>query len=370
MFDNPHNDDMLYNFLCYIQKYHMKILIYHTTITFSLKYNVDFVTTMLFPIEDIWSTYASKRMWYSNRDQWVTYNEGLLIQNHGTGLKLFPIQEALAHNYNVIFFDLDIGFLYDPIPYLWQGLSRTPDVITSLEAIRCKAEPNNPAAEMLVNGRVSYMPNSGTIMIRSTDAGKSLLRGWLNNTVEGNWFNEQYCFRWPEGYRMIPTESCNALPNGLISGSGISYYPTVSKETSGEKSIKYCFMNKYLFQTGMILFGCGYDSYYGNLTSAGIESALIDPKDKAKKTIYFPVGAHVNARTRRSMKTKKSKILKELGLWIYSTGNEKMMDGTMENDSRISELKCNDVNILATRWSRKNYDPLYHNVGYFPPELT
>lgn len=377
-----------------MKKYGMKVLLYHATKTITFQYDfADYVTTLLFPIEDIWSTYATKQIKYSNRDQWVQYEPELLIQNHGTGLKLFLLKEVLQHNHNAIFFDLDMGFLYDPIPFLWQGFIKTPDVITSLEVIRCKAEPNNPtaadAATTTVNGRAPYMPNSGTLMIRSTIAGQAFLTEWMNATIEGNWYNEQYSFTWPKGYELQPSESCNQLPNGIISGTQTSYTSYLAASTSttkeSKKSIQFCFLNKYLFQTGMILFGCRYQSYYSNLSLAGIRGQAVDPTDSTPSptSAYFPVNAHVNGRTPKSFKAKKTTILKDLNLWLYDpspssslSSNVKLPSAEPLSASSLPpskpalQLQCKPLEVSKTRWVTKRYNPVWHSIGYFPEDQT
>lgn len=359
-----------------MQKYELKVLLYHTTEHVTFSYNISHVTTLRFPIHEIWSTYSNKKMKYSNRDQWVQYQKELVIQNHGTGLKFFPLLEVIHHNHNVIFFDLDMGFLFDPIPHLWQGYADTPDVITSLEAIRCKPESNNPpGADTLLlseaNGRARYMPNSGTMMIRSTVAGKAFLTNWLNVTVEGNWFNEQYAFEWPNGFLLSPSESCNKLPNGLISGSRELYVPTSDKKLS-HNSIRYCFLNKYLFQTGMILFGCRHQSYYGNLSDAGIAQRLIDPINHIEKEYYFPMAVHVNARTPKSFKTKKNSLLRAMNLWILqdSLPSGKRVAEVAGVLMEKSKLKCLSVDVSTSRWVTKKFSPVWHTPGYFPEDLT
>jgi hypothetical protein len=375
-----------------MQKYGMKVLLYHATEEINFQYSLDnLVTTLLFPIEDIWSTYAAKTLKFSNRDQWVQYQEELLIQNHGTGLKLFPLWEVLQFDHNVIFFDLDIGFLFDPLPYLWQGSALTPDVITSLEVIRCKAEPNNPTADISINGRASYMPNSGTLMVRSTTAGKAFLCQWMNATVEGNWFNEQYAFTWPKGFRMAPSEGCNQLPSGLISGSKEKYVapPLFSNDEDRDRdrdrsSIKYCFLNKYLFQTGMMVFGCRYQSYYGNISDAGIMQSVVDPKDNITKPFYFPVNVHVNARTPKSFKMKKNQMLKDLSLWLYDAPPPPPISSSSSSSSTIAissaepmkmnsvdlKLKCINLDVSKTRWVTKRFVPMWHTAGFFPEDQT
>mmetsp|Transcript_17051 Transcript_17051/g.32101 ORF Transcript_17051/g.32101 Transcript_17051/m.32101 type:complete len:359 (-) Transcript_17051:137-1213(-) len=358
-----------------MKRFGIKVLLYHATKELNLHYDLDFVTTLTFPAEMIWKTYSDKKTMYSNRDQWVQYKDELVIQNHGTGLKLFPLLEVLEHNHHVIFFDLDMGFLFDPIPYLWQGSAETPDVICSLEAIKCASQPNNPVADIQINGRAEYMPNSGTLMVRSSEAGKSFLREWMNATVEGNWYNEQYTFRWPKGYRMAPSESCNKLPNGLISGSLNPYSTTLRDNDS--KSIRYCFLNKFLFQTGMILFGCRYQSYYGNTSQAGIPHKVLDSKSNKMKEYYFPVNVHVNARTPKSFKTKKNTLLKDLRVWVYDpSGRSPPHTHTIATPTAdikplpSSSLQCKDLDLSASRWVTKRFNPPWHSTWYFPDDLT
>jgi hypothetical protein len=361
IFSDSAHKDVLYNFLCFMQKLNFKVLLYHASENLTLKYHFDHATTLTFPAAKIWSTYSHKKMMYKTRDQWVGYKDELVIQNHGTGLKLFLLSEVLEYDYNAIFFDLDIGFVSDPMPHLWQGLAETPDVITSLEPLTCAAQANNPEADIKVNGRASYMPNSGTLMIRSTPAGKSFLTAWINATVEGNWFNEQYAFVWPPGYGMQPSESCNKLPSGLISGTENFY----SSQPSGSilNPIKYCFLNKYLFQTGMILFGCRYQSYYGNISHAGLSAEMVlHQKGNGDDEVFFPVSVHVNARTPKSFKTKKDTLLKYLNLWI--------LDSNSLATTNKPTLQCKSLDLASSRWVTKRFNSMWHSTWYFPDNLT
>ena len=359
MFTDSPNKDILYNFLCFMQKFNFKVLLYHASKKFNLKHDFDHVTTLTFPIAKIWATYAHKKDMYSGQS--VQYGNDLVIQNHGTGLKLFPLSEVLDNDYNVIFFDLDIGFTSDPIPYLWQGLAETPDFITSLEVVTCVAEANNP-----VSG-VHYTPNSGTLMVRSTPAGKSLLDGWINKTVEGNWFNEQQAFIWPTGYGKQPSESCNKLPSGLISGTQNTF--SSQPVDSIHNPIKYCFLNKYLFQTGMILFGCRNRTYYGNIIHAGIPAdEVLGRKDNTTKDVFFPVNVHVNARTPKSSRTKKEVLLKDMNMWIYNSSNLGHLSA--ESATKKPVLQCNKLHLASSRWVTKLFKNVWHSSWFYGDKIT
>ena len=203
------------------------------------------------------------------------------FQSFGALVMLVPALEVMLHGYNVIYFDVDMGFVQDPIPFLTAGdadfvtsLGKVPiqivlrlhdKFIYTVEIRRCSDYPsNNP----LSIDWEKIEPNTGVMHLRATPQGISFYRAWLKRIVHFNALNDQkvrvgpclmtscnllriYCMyviciqMWDRKVlKATMTSNCNwnksAVPSTRMSPD----------------SATYCFLPETLFQNGMLAIQC------------------------------------------------------------------------------------------------------------------
>eukprot|EP01034_Spumella_vulgaris_P030063 gene30063-37219_t len=101
---------------------------------------------------------------------------------------LVPVLEVLQLGYNVIYFDVDIGLVQDPVPFLTIG---SADFVTSIEMRSCPEFISVSKPETLWE---TMEPNTGVMHVRSTSQGRTLFRKWLEHIVHENVMNDQRAF--------------------------------------------------------------------------------------------------------------------------------------------------------------------------------
>ena len=99
---------------------------------------------------------------------------------------LVPALEVMMLGYNVIYFDVDMGLVQDPVPYLTSG---DADFVTTLEMRYCPEKYPSSVPDTIDWETIE--PNTGVMHLRATTQGISFFRAWLERIVHYNAVNDQ-----------------------------------------------------------------------------------------------------------------------------------------------------------------------------------
>lgn len=255
---DPSNDRyklMLRNFLCYLQQYNLKIILVlldDNTTSFTeesadlLKLYPDNVTILPYPFHLFWSLLLKKKS-VINRDYNAGDYKGSVpsFKHFGALVTMIPIYEMLREGYNVIYFDIDISFPHDPLPYLLRG---DADFIASQELRNCDFPSFIPQhTEWAVSE-----PNTGVLFLRSSDRSIAFMRIWITEMIEQNKMNDQRILSFKFASHPVHTTSCNG-PSTASASSPRKLSTSAAKTIN---SFKYCFLNEFVFQNGKMEFFC------------------------------------------------------------------------------------------------------------------
>lgn len=218
---------------------------------------------------------------------------------------LVPMYEIIAFGYNMIYLDVDLGLVLDPIPHMVLG---DGDFVTSVETRDCADHPHHATVtEMNWDGVES---NTGVSLIRSTPQSKATFVKWMELMVDENYINDQRILdKWFRRYNDM-TYTSNCLPSGTkgaVSPDVASIRPTVNSTT-------YCFLSDVIFQNGLMSLTCcrqRMDQYIIAMHDHGIKMG----------DSYYPAIIHVNFAGGKTFE------LDSRGLWLYKPENGTKADG-------------------------------------------
>ena len=218
---------------------------------------------------------------------------------------LIPMYEIIALGYSMIYLDVDLGLVLDPIPHMLHGDS---DFVTSVETRECVDHPH-VATVRTTNWEVVEF-NTGVTLIRSTEQSRALMIKWIEAMVNENYVNDQRVIdKWFRRFNDM-TYSSNCLPPGTKGAIGEG---TVSKRKTKD-SATYCLLSDMVFQNGLMSLTCcrqRMDSYIINMAKFGLKQGKS----------FYPALIHVN------FSGGKTQELKERGLWLFQHTNGSS-DGT------------------------------------------
>ena len=212
---------------------------------------------------------------------------------------LIPMYEIIAFGFDMIYLDVDLGLVLDPIPHLLHGDS---DFVTSVETRECTDHPHVGTVRSTNWEVVEF--NTGVSLIRSTPQSKSLFVKWIEAMVNENHVNDQRVIdKWFRRFNDM-TYTSNCLPpgtKGAIESSATSQRKTPDSAT-------YCLLSDMIFQNGLMSLTCcrqRMDQYIMNMGKYAIKIG----------TSYYPALIHVN------FSGGKTQELKERGLWLFQPSN-------------------------------------------------
>ena len=212
---------------------------------------------------------------------------------------LIPMYEIIALGYNMIYLDVDLGLVMDPIPHMLHGDS---DFVTSVETRECIDHPHVATVRTTNWDVVEF--NTGVTLIRSTNQSRALMVKWIEAMVNENYVNDQRVIdKWFRRFNDM-TYTSNCLPPGTK--GAIEGDKTSQRKTPGSST--YCLLSDMVFQNGLMALTCcrqRMDSYIINMAKYGIK---IDNS-------YYPALIHVN------FSGGKTQELKERGLWLFQQPN-------------------------------------------------
>lgn len=283
------------NFLCFARHYDFDVVAYVLHHHFE---DVDAelsaisrmgVRALSYPDELFWRILAAKQSPIIPGLNRADYRESTFpsFQNHGALVMLVPLMEVLEHGFNAIFFDVDIGLVQDPVPFLTKG---DADFVAALEPRTCT--DIYPSALQMDYKWETAEPNTGVMHVRSTTSGRRFYRTFLAEIVDENANNDQRVFR---PYLMNGTYTPNCNWN-------LTAVPTVVPPYHSS----YCFLSEILFQNGLIAFTCPLQKYSHDdwVLAMHEQGTEIDGH-------FLPVAIHAN------YCDLKSQELGKRGLWLH-----------------------------------------------------
>ena len=204
-----------HNLLCYMREHDIDIVVYflHYNMNNSdseIKTLTDMGIKILpYPEELFWTLMYSKSNEIRTGPNRVDFQSDVpSFKSHGALVMLVPVLEVLLLGYNAIFFDIDIALMVDPVPFLTRGSS---DFVFSVEMRACPdfytptyLNASELHAKPPIKPRFNSMeetnwhslePNTGTMLVRSTEAAIGFYTEWLLRIVKVNEGNDQKVMR-------------------------------------------------------------------------------------------------------------------------------------------------------------------------------
>lgn len=338
--------------------------------------------------------------------------------SHGALVMLVPVLEALLHGYNVIFMDVDIALVVDPIPYLTRGHADfvstvemrscpdhyTPTYFNVSEHMHGKRGHTLPKLSNSVDNMNWYTiePNTGTMLVRSTEAAIGFYTRWLIDLIGVNEMNDQKALLRDHG-NSIAVRDCvygqptvfdhtthSAYQGHTNSGSGsgdssgkhnkfrrsphlgshfdgraahvdgimrtkwLSNYTTLVNDVvlgKYRRHAKFCFLSEILFQNGQTAIICGVkpsfkDSWILEMNKHGLQRIDANgeennyPHDEHADAPRFPVTLHANYCDRKTHE------LTVRGLWLVRGESA---------DYNFNSSTCRAFNPYETFYAKNNW---------------
>ena len=217
------------------------------------------IRVLTYPDELFWSVVMTKSSLVMAGKTFAEYRgDSPSFVGYGALAMLVPQLEALTMGYNVIYFDVDIGLVQDPVPYLMRG---DADFVVSIEQRACPEE--YPTSRQLKENWEQMEPNTGVMLVRATPQGVGMYRNWLKRIVKTNVMNDQIVFDRDnrpiqidikDDGRLVWAETnftSSFTPNCNWDYKNPAPTPRVTPDAA-----TYCFLSEMVFQNGMISFQC------------------------------------------------------------------------------------------------------------------
>jgi hypothetical protein len=162
------------NFLCFAQHFGIDLIVYilHHTLP-DVEEEVQSlqklgVRVLTYPDERFWKLVLQKKSKIMAGSQFANYDtEEPNFQGFGALVMLVPQLEALELGFNVIYFDVDIGLVQDPVPYLIRG---DADFTLSIESRVCTEDYPSSRYYLYINS-LTYAFGWSTFLSRTRFSG-------------------------------------------------------------------------------------------------------------------------------------------------------------------------------------------------------
>ena len=298
------------NFLCYAEHYKYDVVVYvmrnndHQTEK-EFKDHISEIASLgvkalPYPEELFWRLVYGRTHHLRVGKRHASYKGSLPdFRAFGSLPMLVPMYEIISFDYNMIYLDVDLGLVLDPIPHMVNG---DADFVTSVETRDCTDHPHHATVADLNWDAVES--NTGISLIRSTPQSKATFVKWMEVMVNENYINDQRILdKWFRRYNDM-TFTSNCLPSGTkgaISPDVASIRPTLNSTT-------YCFLSDVIFQNGLMSLTCcrqRMDQYIIAMHDHGIKIG----------ESYYPAIIHVNFAGGKTFE------LDSRGLWLYQPDN-------------------------------------------------
>ncbi len=315
--DTIHYKLYLKNFLCFIKSYNMKLLVYivHPNLD-DIQSDINELQLMgaiiiNYPTELFFTLIKEKTTSLKKGRNHADYSTNYpSFRSHGALVMLVPILEVLAFEYNVIFMDVDIGLVMDPIPYL---LHSNVDIVVSQESRKCQEFYSTSFPDFFHFHTLE--PNSGIMFLRSNKRNTATFYQWLHLIVEDNVMNDQKVFdrrklhlHYVHNCLQSNNEGRTATSHSGGGGKGVGGPASTIEGSHYNTFPTFCFLNEILFQNGLIGIQCPSKRAFRDDWLLEMYQYGIDMNDSYR----FPVAIHAN------YCNGKSKELAYRGLWLLS----------------------------------------------------
>lgn len=372
----------LFNLICYLRHFRLKAVLYiissddilfdHNRKELESFYHGIYVLS--YPYHRFWSIIAGK----DSNTIWNGAGRGAYkgtlpsFRQFGALPMFIPMLEILDMGFNVIYFDLDIALLDDPIPYLLKGDAN----IVIAQEIRSCIFPS-----FLYNMNwMQIEPNTGTMFLESTPRIIQFFNDFLKRIVYGNWMNDQKHF-FENEKDAIWTRSCDENFDHSIEmisnqqqqhqdyRNQNNYSSSSTMNNNSNAQYKYCFLSEFFFRNGYMDRECAQgrrnnvkESHYDLSLAAMSQPFKLRYNNNLdqlnEKTItnlvnhsYFPypILLHVN------YCSDKIKCLKDRRLWIYRQRTHHQSNFTNMNNTTYKRHSCAIYDLQKTIYASYNW---------------
>jgi len=325
------------NFLCFAHTYAYDLVVYvtrnkNTTYVQHLAHVEEIgklgVRALPFPEELFWLfVYGKSKHIHVSRSH-VKYAGDLpTFYDFGALVMIIPSYEVVGSGYDLIFMDVDLGLVIDPIPHMILG---DADFVASVENRDCEEKLYAYDATTVAWDGVEF--NTGMMLIRSSKITNDFMTTWLEHLVDHNLANDQLVLDRSFKRMANMTYASNCLPAstpGVIS--------TVPSIRNTPESMTYCFLSDILFQNGKTSLTCTREKfmhgYTTNMIAGGIPGTEVRGPESAPFAAPASIGMYRNMTTGITDKIQdtyymstihvnfaggKSDELNKRGLWLYA----------------------------------------------------
>ena len=310
-----------------------------------------------YPTELFWSIVSKKRT--EVKSGFGKSDFGGIIPSFsrfGALVMLVPLLEVLELGYSVIYIDLDVAFVHDPIPGLIRG---NADISLSLEMKTCICPS---VLSVAMNTQWSELePNTGIMHIRATKPTLSLIHRWFQRIVDENCSNDQKVLKLKDyggnidfscnEYLSKHEKSLKPVYNKFLSQHGYHYIPDETLINSNEiiRNVTFCFLNEYEFQNGKVGLQCSKNvggSVHEYILGV-VEQNFTHGNKEGDLPTMTPRIIHAN------YCDDKISEFKNLGLWL---SNHDQFTIKSNNNTYDQPLICNNYLFNETSYAKTNWN--------------
>jgi len=350
------------------------------------------VRTLTYPDALFWSVVAEKTTSFRRNRRGNTFamyvDDEPSFSSYGTLIAMVPLLEVVEAGYTVLFCDLDVGLVQDPVPHMTRG---DADLIVSVEQRWCPVHyPSTLVARIEAGQWQTIEPNIGVMTVRATPQGVAYYRNWLHVAVQTNVLNAQLV--------MVRDARLNQTRNPhddeqqqhkrlMVHGTTFTSTHTSSCRQWGTPgspppsptrriaphAATYCFMSEMLFQNGLS-FKCNADhrptrdDWYLEMVR---QVPLVQVGGAGGPWLRLPVAVHAN------YCNEKTTELKVRGLWLL---DEERLKHVTEAGARAgagvgrklgfgATAACKAYNMSAVYLAGKNWTAEVEGIEQYRRDL-
>lgn len=312
------------NLFCFEENFGLKTVVFVLAEGQSEVMDLDFpgVQFLSYPHQLFWALLAQ----FKDNDINTGYNtksyEGVVpsFANHGALVSLVPAFEVLSLGYDVLFIDLDVALVRDPIPYLTRG---NADLVMQMELRSCDFPSRIQSTRWN-----TIEPNTGLMLIRNNKNSFKFYENWLKLVIQGNVMNDQKVMDLSTATHITTCNTGSLIPGDKDAKRGLRL---------GNKSgaVSFCYLNEFLFQNGLSTFHCANGLREGTTIDFMMGMATMGAKSPDAPSLITPVVVHANYCDDKEME------LTKLGLWLAKNNAVTRQRGSVEE-------RCAPYNISNT----------------------
>ena len=325
------------NFLCFSHTYGYDLVVYvtrnkNTTYAQHMAHVREIsnlgVRALPFPEELFWRfVYGKTKPIHTGRSHAPYTGDLPTFYDFGALVMIIPSYEVVGSGYTLIFMDVDLGLVLDPIPHMTLG---DADFVASVENRECEEKLYAYDVTNVAWDGIEF--NTGIMLIRSSQTSFNFMTKWLEHLVDNNLSNDQMILDRSFKRTERMTYASNCLPANI---PGV--IPTTPSIRETPESMTYCFLSDILFQNGKTALTCTREKfmhgYTTNMIAGGIPGTEVRGPVSAPFASPQAVGMYRNSVTGTTDEVQdtyymstihvnfaggKSDELNKRGLWLYA----------------------------------------------------